>query len=171
MKIEKILAGITAAQTAEKTAAQKPVIVKEATTSHTSLVKAMTDALASTEKVASASEKSPVQDVMKIAQEMAAAEQEAAVKEAQVLGTALADAAIARINEWNKLAAELAPQITPAPIPAQHTMPQEKLSAEEEYAQGYDDAVNEIHKTAAEEFMKAAVATSILLDGYAAQQR
>lgn len=190
MKIDKILAGIRESQSATKTASEPtPAPVAEKTAAaQPALVNALNDALASQTKTAAAPVASPVDDVMKVAQEMAGVEKEAAVKEAQILGAAFADAAISRLNEWNKTAAEMlvnAPVKTAAPVIngdfskfaqenpelvqqaaqlgyQQATADLEK-QAEDSYVQGYNDTVETIHKTAVIEFLKAASVTQQII--------
>jgi len=186
MKIDRILAGIRESQSAEKQASETPAPVADKTAStHSALVSALNDALSTREKAASETvAASPVDDVMKVAAEMAGAEKEAAIKEAQLLGAAFADSAMARISEWNKTAAQMV-----AAAPAQYSTPDfdrfaqtnpelvkqaaqlgydtakadlEK-QAEDSYVQGYNDTVETIHKTAALEFLKAAAITAQII--------
>ena len=188
MKIDRILAGIRESQSAEKQASETPAPVADKTAStHSALVSALNDALTSNTKVASdVSAPSPVDDVMKVAAEMAGAQKEAAIKEAQLLGAAFADSAIARISEWNKTAAQMV-AAAPAPVAMDsadfgkfaQTNPElvkqaaqlgydtakadlEK-QAEDSYVQGYNDTVETIHKTAALEFLKAAAITAQII--------
>jgi hypothetical protein len=197
MKIDRILAGIRESQAAEKQASETPVPPTEkAASNQPALISALNDALASKEKVASETPAtSPVGDVMKIANELAGAEKEAAVKEAQILGAAFADAAIARMNEWNKTASQMladapAPTATQAPVTdfnkfAEQNpelvrqaaqMGYEKATAdfekqsEDSYVQGYNDTVETIHKTAALEFLKAAAVTAQIIEASTAQR-
>ena len=192
MKIDRILAGIRESQSAEKQAGEAPVPAAATTekiaSTQTALVSALNEALAPKEtKVASASSTSPVDDVMKVAEELAGAEKEAALKEASLLGTAFADAAIARMAEWNKTAAQM---LTGAPVQAvqgnsdfgkfaaqnPELMKQAaqigyetakadlEKQAEASYVQGYNDTVETIHKTAALEFLKAAAVTAQIVE-------
>lgn len=194
MKIDRILAGIRESQAAEKQASEAPAPAASATekvaSTQTALVSAMKDALAPTEKTASEKkpEASPVDDVMKVAEELAGAEKEAALKEAQILGTAFADAAIARMSEWNKTAQQML-----AAAPAVQAIPGNtdfgkfaqqnpdlvkqaaelgyakakadlEKQAEDSYVQGYNDTVETIHKTASLEFLKAAAVTAQIVE-------
>lgn len=181
MKIDRILAGIRESQAAEKTASEAtstpaPAVEKKA--SNAALVNALNEALAAPEKTASeAPAGSPVNDVMKVAAEIAQAEQQVAVKEAQLLGAAFADAAVARMAEWNKTAAAMlnnagaekmaAPSDDLLKQAAQMGYEQAKADlekqAEESYVKGYNDTVEAIHKTAAEEFLKAAAVTANII--------
>lgn len=202
MKIDRILAGIRESQAAEKTASEKSATVSapataEKTASQTALVSAMNEALAVSAAEKTAADKttvapaaSPVDDVMKVAQEIAGAEKEAAVKEAQILGAAFADAAIARLNEWNKTAAEMLaanPAAAPVTVPAgtdfakfaaqnpelvkqaaqlgyDKAKADLEKQAEESYIQGYNDTVETIHKVASLEFVKAAAVTAQIIE-------
>lgn len=195
MKIDRILAGIRESQAAEKQAGEAPVAAPAPAptekTSAPALVNALHEVLKGGEKTASeAPAKSPVDDVMKVAQDLAAAEKDAAVKEAQILGAAFADSAIARLNEWNKTAAEMlvaAPAQAPvqavpgnsdfgkfaadnqalvqqaAKLGYEQAKAELEKQAEESYVQGYNDTVETIHKTAAIEFLKAASVTAEII--------
>lgn len=176
MKIDRILAGIRESQASEKVASASPAVentasVEKKAATNAALVNALNEALAPAEKTAS--EASPVNDVMKVASEIANAEQEVAVKEAQLLGTAFADAAISRISEWNKTAASML-AANPAEKMAgasedllkqaaqmgyEQAKKDMEKEAEESYVQGYNDTVEAIHKTASDEFLKAAALT------------
>lgn len=193
MKLDKILTAVRDAQNPEKTASEKPAAKpEEKTASANPLVSAMNAAVAAAPATAekTASEKTgPVEDVMKIAEDVSKLEKEAAVKEAQVLGAAFADAAIARISEWQKTAAAMpAPVAAPAPVTAkiatgdaefdkwasenEDTIKQAtemgyplnragmQKMADDAYVAGYNDTVVAIHKTAALEFLKGAAVTS-----------
>lgn len=187
MKIDRILAGIRESQAAEKTAGAAPVSTEKAASTQTALVSAMNDALATTEKTSSENVPSPVDDVMKVAQELAGAEKEAAVKEAQILGAAFADAAVARLGDWSKIASQLvagAPVVQAIPgntdfgkfaqqnpelVQQAAQLGYEKATAdlekqaEDSYVQGYNDTVETIHKTASLEFLKAAAVTAKII--------
>ena len=188
MKIDRILAGIRESQAAEKTAGEAPVSTDKAASTQTTLVSAMNDALASNVKTASeATQASPVTDVMKVAQELAGTEKEAAVKEAQILGAAFADAAVARLGDWSKVASQMvagAPVVQAIPgntdfgkfaqqnpelVKQAAQLGYEKATADLEkqandsYVQGYNDTVETIHKTAALEFLKAAAVTAQII--------
>jgi len=189
MKIDRILQGIRESQAAEKTASAPSAAIVEKTASANPLVAALHEALQPAEKTASAAlERSPVDDVMKVAQELAGAEKEAATKEAQLLGTAFADAAVARLNEWNKTAATMVAgspvaqaipgnadfgkfaEQNPELVKQAAQLGYEKATAdlekqaEDSYIQGYNDTVETIHKTASLEFMKAAAVTAQIID-------
>lgn len=200
MKIDRILAGIRESQSAEKQAGETPVAAPAAAKTaavQTELVGAMKEALAATSPEKTAAEKTPaatpVDDVMKVAQEMAGAEKEAAIKEAQLLGAAFADAAIARMGDWNKLASQqlaAAPVIQAIPgnsdfgkfssqnpelVKQAHQLGYEKAKAdlekqaEDSYVQGYNDTVETIHKTASLEFLKAAAVTAQIAESASAK--
>ena len=196
MKIDRILAGIRESQAAEKTANETPAPAAEKTaSSQNPLVAALHDALKSEEKTASATpEKSPVDDVMKVAEELAGAEKEAAVKEAQILGAAFADAAVARLGDWSKTAQQMvagAPVVqavsgnvdfnkfaeqNPELVKQAAQLGYEKATAdlekqaEDSYVQGYNDTVETIHKTAAIEFLKAAAVTAQIVEASLAKR-
>jgi hypothetical protein len=189
MQIDKILAGIRETQNTSKTAAEKPAEKTASTTApHAALDKAMQDAVAVTEKTAAEKQSpGPVDDVMKIASDLASAEKEAMVKEAQMLGAAWADAAISRINAWReatKTAAVEAPVATASQDPSFAKFAAEnpelikqaqelgydvtrqglEKMADDAYVSGYNDTVKNIHKTASVEFLKAASVTSKIIE-------
>jgi hypothetical protein len=189
MKLDKMLATIRASEAtpAEKTASAKtPAVTTETKTASAAnpLENALKSALAEvnggSDKTASETKTSPVDDVMKIASQMAGAETEAAVKEAQLLGAAFADSVIARFNEWNektgglKTAAATATVAAVPGVPADLVKQAEQVGyekaklelekqANELYQKGFNDTVEQIHSIAAGEFMKAAQLTASLL--------
>lgn len=197
MKIEKILSGLRQTQDTTKEAsalASTPAPVAEKTAGDTprdALVGAMNAALAAAPAVVkTAGEKSnPVADVMKVAEELAATEQEANIKHAQVMGAAFADAFVARLGRWETKAAELNAQAPNAPAtPAagstfakvaqenpgliaqaqglgyQQTKAALEKQANDAYVAGFNDTVELIHKTASVEFIKGAQVMSKVLD-------
>ncbi len=186
MRLDKILENIKAADTAsEKTAG-----VTESVTAgvpRDALIAALNDAGTST-KVASAPQASPVDALMKIASDVAATEQEMAVKEAQLLGRAFADAVVARVGEWQSAAAQLPatktasaaegfdkfaaenPDIIKQAAELVYTQTRAALEkfAADEYSRGYNDTLVEVQKLAAAEFAKASIVTRNILDSLSA---
>lgn len=199
MRLANILQGLKETQSAEKTASEKPAAAPVSTTK-TALSNALHEALnTQPEKTAAAvPTPTPADDVMKIARDVAASEKEAALSEAKLLGSAMADAYVARIAEWSKTAAAM--PAAPVPAPAQWTAPtatadfgkfanenpelvkqahalgyqQARQDLEKEasdsYVQGFNETVTQIHKTAALEFCKGAVLMSRVLDAVPAQR-
>jgi hypothetical protein len=190
MKIDRILAGIRESQAAEKQASEVPAapVAEKTASTHSALVSALNEALAPSVKVAAeAPTASPVNDVMKVAQEIAGAEKEAALKEAQMLGAAFADAAVARLGDWSKVASQMtagasAVQAVPgnsdfgkfasanpelvkqaAQLGYEKAKADLEKQAEDSYIQGYNDTVETIHKTASLEFLKAAAVTAQII--------
>lgn len=199
MKIEKILSGLRQTQDTTKEAAAAPLAnvstdktAAAADAPRETLVGALNTALAaapSNEKTAN-DKGGPVADVMKVAEELAATEQEANIKHAQVMGAAFADAFVSRLGTWQTKAAELnaqaptvhtpaAPVVTPfgkfaAENPAivaqtqqlgyEQTKAALEKQSNEAYVAGHNDAVTAIHKTASLEFIKGAHTMSKVLD-------
>lgn len=168
--LSRILQSIQDANTTDKTASQKAP-ASEGGVKQSDLTAALNEAIS--EKTASArkpetQETGPVADVMKIAQEILDSEQEAATKEAQLIGAAFADAAMARMQEWNKVASQA---YQPADFEGYTADDLEKFAAEQEYNEGFGDAVVQIHKLASDEFMKAALNTAFLIEEAAAAQQ
>lgn len=190
MKIDKILSGIRQSQETSKeasdrsTSASAPVTkVAETTTApRDALVGALNEAL-STQKMASDA-RSPVSDVMKVAEEMAGVEHDARVKEAQVMGAAFADAFVARLGQWQEKAASLNTQPVAAATSTFDKLAYENpglvaqasglgysqtkaaldKQADDAHAAGFNDTVVAIHKTASVEFLKGAAIMSNVLD-------
>lgn len=180
MRLDKILENIKAADTAsEKTAAEKAPGIAPA---REQLLAALNEAVP-TAKVASA-HTSPTEDLMKIANEVAATESEMAVKEAQLLGRVFADSVISRVGEWQGAAASLPgtkvasyeaegfdkfasenPDIIKQAAELGYTQTRAHLEkvAAAEYEQGYNETMAEVQKLAAAEFAKAALVTDNIL--------
>lgn len=128
---------------------------------------------ASTKTASDAS--SPVAEVMKIAQQLTAADDEASLKQAALMGAAFADAAVARFEQWNKVAAETAAS-APAQTGFRSAVPEEQLKEAAEYgyklaqeefekeaAAGQEYELQQLHGAATDEFLKAAAVTQLLL--------
>jgi hypothetical protein len=191
MKIDKILSGIRQSQDTTKEASEHAASPASKTASSSdALVGALNAALTAAPAVKTASEaSSPVADVMKVAAEIAAVEQGAQVKQAQVMGAAFADAFVARLGVWQTKAAELnqsAPAQAAAPTnfakvasenpgliaQAQNmgyaeTKEALEKEAEAQRVQGFNDTTAAIHKTASIEFLKGAAVMSNVLDAVA----
>lgn len=199
MKIDKILSGIRQSQETTKEASENAVssaTTPKVASSSDALVGALNTALAASSPSAkTASEKtSPVADVMKVAEEIAAVEQDAQVKQAQVMGAAFADAFVARLGAWQTKAAELNQSAPTQPTPGQPAAPSNfaKMAsenpgliaqaqtmgytetkaaldkeAEAQRIQGFNDTTAAIHKTASIEFLKGAAVMSNVLDAVA----
>lgn len=192
MKIEQVLANIRGSQS-EKVAAEKPVAAPAtASVPATALKTAMSEALKAGEKTAAEqAQPGPAQDIMKVAAEMANAEMDVAVKEAQILGAALYDGAVARAAQYQKAAEEL--PAAPAKIASTQDPEFSKFAtenpelvkqaaqlgydqtraglekmADDAYTKGWNDTVETIYKTAATEFMKAAQITGNMVEQYQA---
>ena len=180
MRLDTILANIKAADTAsEKTASAHEasgVVPRDA------LLAALNET-STTAKVASAT-RSPVDDLMKIATDVASTEQEMAIKEAQLLGRAFADAVVSRVGEWQGAAANLPtakvasyqvegfdkfasenPDLVKQAAELGYTQTRAALEkfAADEYNRGYNDTLVEVQKLAAAEFAKASVLTGNIL--------
>ncbi len=196
MKIDSVLAGIRQSQNiasadGTKTASASPGAPNAAPEAHAAPREALMSALngaLSTEKVAN-DKANPVSDVMKIANDLAGVEQDARVKEAQVMGAAFADAFVARLGAWQKTAGELVQQggsqnaAQPYAKLAQEnpgllqqaqglgyadTRAQLEKQAQDAHAQGFNDTVQLIAKTASDEFIKGAAMMNNVLTAVAA---
>lgn len=190
MKIDKILAGIKssqepAAKPAEKVAAEAAPV----TATPRDALSAALAAATSTEKVAA--EKAPavdqpvVADVMKIANEIAESEKQAAVAEAKLLGDAFGDALLGKLGNWTKTAEALLEKLNAgAPAVAggdtkvasedqlrvaaeqgyNYAIQQVEKLAADEYDRGWNETVDAIYQTAGNEFLKAASVTAQLIE-------
>jgi hypothetical protein len=186
MRLDTILQNIQSAQSAsEKVASEKAA----APVSRDVLAASLNAALSGTTKVASeTATRAPVDDLMKIANEVAATEQQMAVKEAQLLGRIFADAVVSRVGEWDDAATKVAheaPSISGLDKFASENPDLIKEAAQQGYAEtvahlekvaaedfdrGYTDMMTTVHTKAAEEFLKAAAVTNNVLQAIAAQQ-
>jgi hypothetical protein len=194
MQIDKILSGIRQSQETTKEASvvtSTSTAGSEARAPRDALVSALNAAL-ETPSIKTASEaSSPVTDIMKVAEEMAGIEQEAQVKQAEVLGAAFADSFVARLGAWQEKAAQLNAQ-SGQPVQYQEyaqaagygkfaaenpglmgqaqnigyteTKAALEKQANDAYVEGFNDTVDAIHKTASEEFLKGAAIMSNVLD-------
>lgn len=183
MRLDKILENIKASESpvAEKTASDY-----SDTTTRSQLMAALHEATA-TSKVAAAT---PMGDLMKLASDVAATEQEMAYKEAQLLGQAFADAVVSRVGEWQAAATKTASYSAPVSGPADfdkfasdntelvkqaaelgymQTRDHLEKVAAAEYERGYNDTMEQVQKLAANEFAKAAQLTGHILETLAAQ--
>lgn len=184
MRLDKILENIKAADSAVPASAEKTASDNHAVSSATrdQLMAALTAATSPT-KLASA-QVSPVDDLMKIASEVASTEQEMAYKEAQLLGRAFADSVVSRIGEWQTAAVKTAAEVTgsgfdkfasenvelvkqAAELGYRQTKEHLEKVAAAEYERGYNDTMSEVQKLAAVEFAKAAMTTGRILDAIA----
>ena len=179
MKIERILASIRepakpAEKPTEKTASPNPP--DPSAPPREALLAALHTALGDGEKTASTpASAGPIDDLMKTAGEILAADKEAAAKEAQVLGAAFGDACVARLDVWLKHAQDM---LATAPPPTGTTSEQLKEAAQAGYQQareelekaaadydrGWNETVDAIFKTAADEFLKGVHVAAQLCD-------
>lgn len=177
MKLSTALATIKGTS-AEKTASETPSASASVTPSSDlgdRLKVALTEALAP-EKTASAA--SPVNDMTKIAADIAASEHEALVKEAQIYGSALCDGFMARAAQYNEAAQKVA-AANPSPtmktsgdesfdkfaaenpglvsdaarVGYDATMNQVASLKQAAYDAGWNNAVEQAYKTASEYFV------------------
>jgi hypothetical protein len=189
MKISQVLSGIRQSQTEKTAGDQTSTTDKTAAAAPPAadpLAAALAAALEDTTKTASAAPvttASPVNDVMKIAEELAGIEQAAQLKQASVLGAALADSFVARLGQWQEKAAALVQQPvatqssfakTAAENPALLQQAQQvgyaktaadlQRHAEEQFASGFDDTVKLCHDLGVDQFVKGAAQMDAILD-------
>lgn len=187
MRLDKILENIKAS---DSSVAEKTASYGHTTPPRDQLMAALNEAAYT--KTASAPQPSPADDLMKIAADVAATEQEMAFKEAHLLGRAFADAVVSRVGEWQSAAqvtkTAAAYDIEPgfdggfdkfasdngqlikeaAEVGYLETRGVMEKVAAAEYERGYNDTLDEVQKIAANEFAKAAQLTSQILDVVAA---
>ncbi len=141
----------------EKTAEESKPAERVQTTKLSAEANALQEALQSVLKTASATEASPVNDLTKIAEEISSINRDSEVKHAQLVGAAMADAFVGRINQWEKAAAES----TPKTASVDETSQLRKFAQENPDAynlavnRGYADAKALIEKTSADLFEKS----------------
>lgn len=114
---------------------------------------------------------SSVEGIMKVASALSQADADANVKIAEAMGAAFADAATARFAAYEKEAAAQMAAIPSTKLASEDA----KLAYEEgfragvraeeaKFAAAYDETVLSMHKTASEEFLKAAAVTRQVLE-------
>lgn len=107
-------------------------------------------------KTASADEGQPAEHLIKMASDLAAAEDAAVLKQAQVYGAAVCDGFMARYGQYEKAAAEVMPQMPVKTAGADDSF--EKFASEnpqlvkEAYDLGYQTKLAALQKEAAEQF-------------------
>lgn len=174
LSLDSVLAELhkTASAEAPKAEVAAPAPVVESTKvaqAKTELLEALKRAETSKEKVAAAAPVAgPAAELEKVAADLAAADQEALVKEANFYGAAICDGFMSRIKQYEGAAAELpaAEKVASAgdveKIAAEavrgyvETQAQIKLAAEQEFQRGYVDAAAEIEKVAGDTFAQGA---------------
>ncbi len=144
---------------------------------------AMTDVMNSlnTGNTKTASEGSPEQDLVKMANEIVAIDREGEIKHAQLIGTAMADAFVSRVNQWEKAASALPspntktaqddsdqlakfaqenPEVFNMAVNQGYTDAKALMDkvGEDLYARAYQAKTAAIHKTAAEHFLMGWIA-------------
>ena len=122
------------------------------------LKNALETALKGTEK--KAEEKNPVNDLLKVAAELAEQEKTAEIQQAALCGAAFADAQIQRYAAYDaqlKMAAAQGYDAANAAVD-----PQEKLAAD--YAAGGETALQEIQTATMKEFLKGAAEIEVFLN-------
>jgi len=139
-------------------------VASEAPKADAPLKDALETALKGNEK--KAEEKNPVDDLLKVASDLAEQEKASEVKEAALCGAAFADAAIQRFAAFDAQMKTAAAQGYDAAQAA--VDPQEKLAAD--YQAGEAVALQEIQTAAMEEFLKGAAETEVLLDSAQGQK-
>lgn len=158
---DRILARLNQAEeaTTVKTAAETPA----AASTEARLVSTLTAVSADLSKQAAAVAPAPKQDVLsdlsKIAQSTAAAEQDLLMKEASLLGAAIADGFMVRFTAYNEALSKTASaQTTVVASGAEEQIKQAyakgaadmEKKAQAEYQQGFNDQLAQIHKTASQ---------------------
>jgi hypothetical protein len=187
MKLSQALAKISGAGAAEKTASAPAVtpVPSSSDAAAETLKQALKEATAPAapaEKTASA--QSPVADLAKLAADVAGAEHEAATKEAQLYGAAVADGFMARLAQYEAASTKVAAAAPAAPtgdsfekfaaenpdiVKEAHdlgyasTMTDLHKLAEAAYTKGYNETVEQIYKVACDSFVNGFKDTIALL--------
>ncbi len=155
-------------KTAQAEAPAKPVEKAATKTESTKVAAAKTElvdalkraeAAATTKTAAAAAPAAPAADLQKIAADLAAADQEAIVKEANLYGAAVADGFMARLGQYEQAAGNEKVAAAPADVEKiaaeavrgyVETQQQLKVAAAQEFKRGYNDARQEIEKIASD---------------------
>ncbi len=122
MRLSSVLAKIGGGEAGTKTASAAPVATPVASAPTTSdaarevLASAIKEAMTPEASTKTASASAPVEDLSKLAADVASAEHEAMTKEAMLYGACVADGFVARLAQYQEGAAKLAAQgVVPAP--------------------------------------------------------
>lgn len=181
MKLSDVLAKVTS-NTVEKTAAAAPSTTPTVSTTPSNdiadrLKVALKEATAP-ETQKTASQASPVQDLVKIASDLSAAEHDALVKEANLYGAAVCDGFMARLAQYDQASAKVAaaqpaqtaktasdgdfekfasenPELVKeaAQLGFDSTVLQLEKLAHAAYDAGWNNTVTQIHKLASDSFV------------------
>lgn len=111
-KIEDIMSFLNAEEATSKTAAEapaKPAAAPAAMQSALSEVMASIGATKTAAEAPAAPAAAPVNDLVKMANEIVAIDRDGEIKHAQLVGAAMADAFVSRVNQWEKAAAAVEP--------------------------------------------------------------
>lgn len=141
---------------------------------------------AAAEKTAAAAETKPTQGPVaaleKTAADLAAADQEALVKEAHVYGGAICDGFMSRLKQYESAVADMpAEKQASAPVDVEkiaseavrgyiETQTQIKVAAEQEYQRGYTETVAQIEKVASATFEQGAADAEAVIRQLAEQK-
>lgn len=189
MSLDKILEDLKKASPAveTKTAAAKTETAQPSKVAQAKdeLVQALRRAETASTKTAAAAEApaaTPVTELEKVAADLAAADQEALVKEAQFYGAAIADGFMARLQQYEKAAESLPAAEKTASAPAdvekiaseavrgyvetQHAI---KVAADREFNRGYQDTLKEVEKIASDMYGQGAHDAAAVLEKIAAE--
>ena len=183
MEIASIMQRLEASNAADssgiKTAAATPTTTPTADALRSELRQALSVVTEKTAAAPAASpQASPTSDLLKIASEMAGAEEEALMKQAQVYGAAICDGFMTRYAQYEQAASEVAPMQQPtktaavAPVQSldfnkfasenpqlvkeaydlgyHQKMAALKEAANERFGAGYNDTMGEVHKIASD---------------------
>ncbi len=153
MKLSTVLKSVRETQPAtEKTAAATNSAETTGEKLKTALHEALAPQASAETKQAAAPQGSPVEDLQKIASQVASSEQEALMKEAQFYGAAVADGFMARLAQYNEAAEKIASQQAPAPMVSLQTqqLAPLKLAAAEDTFEKFASDNPQLVKEAAE---------------------
>jgi translation initiation factor 2B subunit (eIF-2B alpha/beta/delta family) len=165
MSLDQILSELKGAVPAEKTAAAPAPAAEsnKVAQAKTELVDALKRAEAAVSTKTASTEAKPNEELQKLASDLASADQEALVKEAQFYGAAICDGFMSRLKQYES-ASESLPSSKTASANDVEKIAQEavrgyietqtriKHAAAEEYKRGYNDTLVQIEKVASDVF-------------------
>jgi hypothetical protein len=174
LSLNEILNDLNEATQSKTAEATSTVTETKKVAAESDLLEALQRAETSVQSTKTASTSSPVSDLEKMASNLASADHEALVKEAEFYGAAVADGFMARINQYeqatdsmDKVASndgvaveKIAEEAVRGYIETRDHMEKE---ASAHFDQGYSDTIGQIEKVAAACFEKAVADTDLVL--------
>jgi hypothetical protein len=166
--IEQIMKFLDSEETSTKVAEQKAAVPFVAAPLQT----ALSDAMASVGQAKVATLAEPVADLVKMANEVVAIDRDGEIKHAQLVGTAMADAFVSRINQWDSASASVEKTAAAAGTEAEQLQKFAEANPEayeSAVRQGYTDAKALIEKVGQDLYKQSFEAETAKIEKVAAE--